>query len=66
MTQKTVKAIARAFGFTATWKPEFQEWRIAHKRYPSDSYFTSDHDDAVFTLLAAYQHYRSHNLLSAM
>lgn len=66
ITQKTVRTIARAFGFSANWKSDYQEWRIASKAHPSDSYFTNDHADAIYTILASYRHYRNHNLVASI
>lgn len=66
ITQKTVKSIARAFGFSAVWSVEFQEWRIASKKYPNDSYFTGEHDDAIGTILESYRFYRSHNQIQSI
>jgi hypothetical protein len=62
ITQAKVKAVAHAFGFTARWDSNVQEWRIASKLYPTNSYFTDDNGDAIDTILASYRFYRRCNL----
>jgi len=66
LTQSKVKTIARVFGFSATWQADYQEWRIASKQFPSDTYFTNDNADAIYTILASYRHYRSHDMIQSI
>jgi len=66
ITQKFVKCVARAYGFSAVYNPAYREWRICSKLYKSDDYYTDDAQDCIDTLLFAHRRYRLHKIIPSV
>ncbi len=64
LTKADVKVLCRAFGFAAKWHSDFGEWCVTAPG--SETYFTNDNDDAVYTMLAQYRWYRQHGNLGGI